>query len=188
MNLLLRLLLVLLRAARATRTGPLEPTTLRMRVWPTDLDVNLHMNNGRLLSVLDLGRVDLMARMGGLGVIVRRRWQPVVAGIVVRYRRPLDPFRAFRLTTRIIGWDDRWFFIEQRVETPDGRIAALAVVRAAVRRSGGGTGGGVVAPAETFAAIGAHADPPPLPDELARLFAAEQDMADHLLDPPRAGG
>jgi acyl-CoA thioesterase FadM len=184
MNLFVRMLLVLLRAAGAPRTGPLEPTALGMRVWPTDLDVNLHMNNGRLLSVLDLGRVDLMARMGGLGVVLRRRWQPVVAGIVVRYRRPLGPFRRFRLTTRLIGWDDRWFFMEQRVETPDGRIAALAVVRAAMRRAGGG----VVTPQETFAAIGARADAPALPDELARLFAAEQEMADHLLEPSRAEG
>lgn len=183
MNLLFRLLLVLLRAVRAPRAAPLETAVLDMRVWPTDLDVNLHMNNGRYLAVFDLGRLDLMVRIGGLRPMLRNRWRPVLAGIVVRYRRQLGPLARFRLSTRLIGWDDRWFFMEQRAELPDGRIAALAVLRAAVVGPGG-----TVAPAEVLGAVGARAEPPPLPDELGRLFAAEQEMADHLLEPARTAG
>ena len=33
-----------------------------MRVWPNDLDTNAHMNNGRYLTLMDLGRFDLMTQ------------------------------------------------------------------------------------------------------------------------------
>ena len=33
-----------------------------MRVLPNDLDLLWHMNNGRYLSLMDQGRVDLMVR------------------------------------------------------------------------------------------------------------------------------
>ena len=44
---------------------PLEPlgtSVLGFLVWPNDLDVNVHMNNGRFLSIMDLGRFDLSFR------------------------------------------------------------------------------------------------------------------------------
>jgi acyl-CoA thioesterase FadM len=47
------------------RRGPLDllgESVVRFRVWPGDLDFNLHMNNGRYLTLMGLGRLDLMAR------------------------------------------------------------------------------------------------------------------------------
>ncbi|WP_375731226.1 thioesterase family protein, partial [Azospirillum sp. B506] len=68
MNLIFRLLAVAVAAIysawRGRRTGLLEPSTLRFRVWPTDLDLNLHMTNARYFSVMDLGRTDLAIRVG----------------------------------------------------------------------------------------------------------------------------
>ena len=64
MNLLLRLALVLFQGRRGPRLGLLDTGSLHMRVWPTDLDVLMHMNNGRYLSLMDLGRVDLLVRSG----------------------------------------------------------------------------------------------------------------------------
>ena len=34
----------------------------RFCVAPTDLDINLHMNNGRFLQIMDIGRRDWMLR------------------------------------------------------------------------------------------------------------------------------
>ncbi len=64
MNLFFRLLRLLLTARWRGRLGPLDESVLKLRVWPVDLDVNLHMNNGRYLSVMDLGRVDVILRTG----------------------------------------------------------------------------------------------------------------------------
>ena len=67
MNLIFRLLkTLLLYLLRPTRRGILEESVVRFRVWPNDLDTNLHMNNGRYLTLMDLGRLDLLLRNGSV--------------------------------------------------------------------------------------------------------------------------
>ena len=73
MNLLLRLLRVLIAARFRGRIDVLDESVLNLVVWPTDLDLNLHMNNGRYLSVMDLGRIDHVARTGLQRLIVRNQ-------------------------------------------------------------------------------------------------------------------
>ena len=98
-------------------------------VWLSDLDVNLHMNNARYLAVMDLGRFDLILR-SGLGKLVwREKLKPVVGSTLVRYRRSLAPFARFSLTTRIVGADEKWLFIEHRIERK-GELICHAVVKA----------------------------------------------------------
>ncbi|WP_114856835.1 thioesterase family protein [Azospirillum brasilense] len=161
MNLLFRLIAVIVAALTGRPVGFLEPARLRFRVWPTDLDLNLHMTNARYFSVMDLGRVDLMLRSGMGRSILRHRWQPVIGAANLRFRRPLAPFQRFELATRVLCWDDKYFFIEHRVETATG-TAALAVVQGAfVAR------GAVVPPADILAIHGEHGESPPMPDAVA---------------------
>ena len=68
MNLYLRLLFLLLGIWRLPPRGLLEASRAVFRVLPNDCDMNLHMNNGRYLSFMDLGRVHLMAQSGLLKV------------------------------------------------------------------------------------------------------------------------
>jgi acyl-CoA thioesterase FadM len=71
-NLLLRLLATLIGARRRSPLGPLDESVMTLRVLPTDVDANLHMNNGRYLSIMDLGRFDLTVRNGLLRATLRR--------------------------------------------------------------------------------------------------------------------
>ena len=59
-----------------------------MRVWPNDLDTNAHMNNGRYLTLMDLGRFDLMTQCGLVGVVLRQRWFPIAGFAVRRQKSP----------------------------------------------------------------------------------------------------
>jgi acyl-CoA thioesterase FadM len=134
MNLWIRLILVLVRAACRSRLEIVSGVSrVRFRVWPTDLDVSLHMNNGRYLSLMDLGRVDLLVRSGLFRAVRERGWLPVLSGAQVHFRRELRPFQPFDLETRLLGWDGVWFTMEQRFLTraADGRdvVAAMAVLR-----------------------------------------------------------
>ena len=124
MNLLFRLLLVILRARRGPRLGPLDESVIHSRVLPTDLDLNLHLNNGRYLTLMDLGRVDLMFRMGVVGELRRRRWNPVIASLTIRFRRSLNLGQRFAIHTRTLCWDERWFYMEQRFIARRGRTCA----------------------------------------------------------------
>jgi len=109
---------------------------LEFRTWPFDLDLNGHMNNGRYLSIMDLGRLDLMVRLGLMKTVLKQKWMPVLSAATIRYRMPLDPFQKFRLETRVVWWDEKWFYMEQRFiiinpnnRKKDGAVAAIAFVK-----------------------------------------------------------
>jgi len=115
------------------RIDPFGESEINSRVWPLDLDANMHMNNGRYLSIMDLGRLDLMVRLGMMKTVLKNRWMPVLSAATIRYRLPLDPFQRFRLETKIVWWDEKWFYMEQRFVIVGGNrneaVAAIAFVK-----------------------------------------------------------
>ena len=106
----------------------LATSRVRLRVRLRDLDSNLHMNNGRYFSIADFGRFDLGLRSGLWWPALRRGWQPVAGDADARFSRSLQPFQRYELQSRLLGWDDKWFFSEHRF-VRDGRVCALVVVR-----------------------------------------------------------
>lgn len=137
MNLFFRLLHLLLFSRTRSRVSALDEVATPFRVWPTDLDVNRHMTNGKYLSIMDLGRVDLMLRCGLAGVLRREKIYPVVASQTIRYRRSLAPFARFDVRTRVLGWDDRFIFLQQTFERSGEKVAAAIVKGIFLRKSGG---------------------------------------------------
>jgi acyl-CoA thioesterase FadM len=109
-----------------------------MRVLPTDLDILGHMNNGVYLSIMDLGRMDLMIREGFWAKLRAQKMYPVMVGETISFRRSLNPWERFILETRVIGVDDKAVFVEQRFVI-DGEIAASAIARARFLQVGGPT-------------------------------------------------
>ncbi|HXI20969.1 MAG TPA: acyl-CoA thioesterase [Gemmatimonadales bacterium] len=165
MNLLGRLVLVVLRILGYRRGGfpPLGEATLRFTVLPHDLDFNLHLNNARYLSFMDLGRVDLLNRLGLLRLAFRGRWMPALGAMSIRYYRPLFLFNRVTVTTRVAAWDEKWFYLEQRFER-GGRPIATAFAKGLVR----GPGGNIPTPS-VLREAGVTMASPPLPPEALRL-------------------
>ena len=134
MNLWIRLLWLLITARRR---GALDiardASVLDFRVWPHDLDIALHMNNGRYLTLMDLGRLDVMVRSGLWREVLRHKWTPIASAITVRFQRELQLFQKFRLETRLLCWDatlvvmEQLFIIEGGVR--DGQAAARALFK-----------------------------------------------------------
>ena len=63
--------------------GPLELHQVgkrNFRVWPSDLDIFNHMNNGIYLTLLDLARFDTLKRSGSWAKAKRAKLHPVVVG------------------------------------------------------------------------------------------------------------
>ena len=162
MNLYLRLLWLLLRLRGITRRGLLDESRVAFRVWPNDCDLNLHMNNGRYLTFMDLGRTHLMAQMGMLREIMRRRWLPVLAAAEITFIRPLAPFQRFELVTRLVTWDEKYVYLEQTFECNGVRCAHAFVKALFLHR-------GVKVPnADLVRAIGYEGEAPPMTDVLTR--------------------
>jgi acyl-CoA thioesterase FadM len=129
MNLYFRLLKLFF--ARLFFPKPLQlfdVSVVHGRVWPTDLDNNLHMNNGRYLTIMDLGRFDWILSCGYLGLCLKKRWFPIVGALKILYLKPLKPFQKFQLRTRILGWDAKWIYVEQIFQV-DGVLCAKSVLQ-----------------------------------------------------------
>ena len=111
------------------RIGLLDEDCVKMRVWPTDIDFNFHLNNSRYLTCMDYGRIHMLAATGILGIVVRSRWTPLVGSIDIVYRRSLALWAPFTMTTRNLCWDERWFYMEQTTRSQEG-LASTAWVKA----------------------------------------------------------
>lgn len=158
MNLFLRLLLLLLTAPFRPRCEVLGPARKRFIVWPPDLDVLWHVNNGVYLSMLDVARVDLLLRSGAAGRLRRARYYPVVAAQTIRFRRSLKLLDRFEVETRVIGWDEKAFLIEHQF-LRKGEIVAEAMVRSRFLKRQGGS----VSSAELLELLGKAQPSPALP-------------------------
>jgi acyl-CoA thioesterase FadM len=137
MNLFLRLLLLLVTFRFRPRCEVLGPARKRFIVWPPDLDVLGHVNNGVYLSMLDVARVDLMLRSGMARQLRRARLYPVVAAETIRFRRSLQLFQAFEVETTVIGWDDKAILIQHRFVRGDALVAEAVVRARFLKRKGG---------------------------------------------------
>ncbi len=136
MNLWLRFLWVVVTTKLRGRVSlPFGISELDFRVHIHDIDLNFHMNNGRYLTIMDLGRIDFSLRSGIWGLVVRHRWMPVANAIMIRFRRELPTFEPFRLTTRLLAWNETHVVMEQVFTFTKGerrgQIAAHALFRGA---------------------------------------------------------
>jgi acyl-CoA thioesterase FadM len=138
--------------------APLDEVRLPLRVWPWDIDPFMHLNNGRYLTLMDLGRFQLVARSGLLREMVRRRWWPTLGGAAIKFRRELRLLQRFELVSRFVAWDGKWFYIAQRFEC-GGEVHAAAMVRGVFRHRGRS-----LPCADVMATAGVAASPAPPPD------------------------
>ena len=168
MNLWFRLVLTLLRARFGAAVEPLATARTPFRVWPLDLDVNLHMNNGRYATLMDLGRVDLMVRAGVLRRLVKAGMHPVVTAQHISYRRSLGPFERFTIETRVTGWNERSIYLEQRFVRANGDTAARGVLETLFL-----DGGGRVPTDRVIVLLGIDRELD-VPDEALRLFPSRE--------------
>ena len=136
MNLWLRFLWILVTAKfRGEIALPHGTSELDFRVHLHDSDLNFHMNNGRYLTIMDLGRIDLALRTKIGSLVLKYRWMPVANAVMIRFRREIPSFEPFRLTTRILGWNETHVVIEQVFTFTKGEraghVAAHALFRGA---------------------------------------------------------
>ncbi|MBI2082239.1 MAG: thioesterase family protein [Deltaproteobacteria bacterium] len=163
MNLLFRLIKVILLSFFRPRFGTLEMGTLNFIVWPHDLDPLFHMNNGRYLTIMDLGRFDIILRTGIGRLSLKNKWMPLVGYVSIQYKKPLRFFQRYQLQTRLIAWDEKWFYLEQRF-VRKGQLFARGLVKG-IFRSHQTT----ISPVTILSMLGHNHPSPRPPEELAPL-------------------
>jgi len=109
----IRLLSSSIRAStsKALDIGDVCETNLLCMPW--DMDMFLEMNNGRVLTLFDIGRFELAIRTGLAKVLKDNKWGLVVAGSSIRYRGRVKAFDRVTMRTRFAGMDEKWVYIAQ---------------------------------------------------------------------------
>jgi len=133
MNLYFRLLILFIKSRWKPALDLMDKSILKFYVLPNDLDINMHMNNGRFNSIMDLGRVDILLRTGLLKIIHKKKWFGIVGSIHTRFKRPLKPFQAYELHSQIIYWDEKWTWVDQKMYS-NGKLISSALVQTLIRK------------------------------------------------------
>lgn len=128
------------------------------RCWPSDIDLWMELNNGRTLTLFDLGRIPLARRIGLIDTLRKNRWGMTMAGASVRYRRRIRTFEKITMRSRAVYWDEKFVYLEQSMWKQNGECANQALYRAAITGKDG-----IVSPATVMQALPQQAPTPPVP-------------------------
>lgn len=159
---------MLVSSRRGPRLGHYDVARTNFRVLPTDQDILNHMNNGVYLSIMDVARFDMLVRNGVWSIFKERGWYPVVVAETISFRKSLELWQKFTIESRILGFDDKAVYVEQRFVRPDGEgnpeIYAQGFIRGRfLKRSGG-----VVSIDDLVEAVGAVPESMDVPEWLLR--------------------
>ncbi|MCB6177727.1 acyl-CoA thioesterase [Rhodobacter sp. Har01] len=164
----LRMFKEILKFRQAPPLGAFDTHVSHHLCWPWDIDPWMELNNGRTLTLYDLGRLPMIARVGLDRVARDRGWGLAVAGASVRYRGRIKTFDRIEMRTRMVGWDGRFVYVDQTMWVR-GECASQALIRTAITQGKRG----IVPPAEMAVALGLAADSPPLPGWVAAWADAD---------------
>lgn len=183
MNLYIRLILMLIGAFRAKKIGVLDKSVIKLRVLPNDLDNNLHMNNGRYLTIMDLGRMDMVIRNGLFDSMIKKGHLPVLGTANIRYRIELRAFQKYKLESSIVYWDEKWAYMRQAFVInggpKDGAVAAIAIVKGGFFDKNTKT---TVPTQDIMDSLGQHIECPEKPAYIEALRAADEGLRNVALE------
>jgi len=130
MNLYFRLLFLLLWQIprNKTKQSLLDTSHYSFKVLPLDCDINLHLTNSRYLALMDLARTMMMSDCGLFSKMLKRKWLPIVSSTEITFVKDIKPWQSCDIETQVIGWDHKYFYIEQRFIC-NGKVHAIANLR-----------------------------------------------------------
>lgn len=138
MNLLVRMFYVWLISFKKPKLPIGKATSsLRLMTFPNDLDVNLHVNNGRFLTLCDLSRVDLFIRSDLLKVMQQEKWMPVIVEHTMQYKKSLKAFVIFDIIMELHDWDEKSFHMTHKFLVGD-KVIAEGTSKGVIRSKTGG--------------------------------------------------
>lgn len=94
-----------------------------------DLDIFFkHMNNARYVRELDFARFHFYDRTGLYAAMTKAKGHVLQTASNIRYRRTIPLLHTYKITTKIITWDERSLFLEQQFVTlTDGFVRAIII-------------------------------------------------------------
>lgn len=147
------------RARRMPKLTPFETHVSEHICWPWDIDLWMELNNGRTLTLFDMGRLGRFMRDGSREAANDGRFGLAVAGASVRYRKRVTMFQKVKMFTKTVGYDDKFMYMEQSMWNSKGECCNHILLRAAVLK-----GRKMVPPQKFMDVLDPSFKSPPLPE------------------------
>lgn len=146
------------RRKRPPTHQPFDLVSMDFRVGLLDIDLNLQLSTGKYVRFMDRCRLEHSVLTGLLNRMVQARTNTVVANTEIAYIRELRPYQRFQVHTRLLGWDDKYTYYDQRFESQR-KLHTHALHRLAHLY-----GGKPISPRTFQEMTGLNLNSPPLPD------------------------
>jgi acyl-CoA thioesterase FadM len=172
----LRLAKTIFQSNKKPAISYIEQDEIEFRCHPWDIDMFMEMNNGRILTLYDLGRTALSVKCGLMRTLKQNRWGLVVAGSSVRYRKRVRMFDKITMKTQCVATDDKWFYLEQSMWVK-GHPCSSVLIRAGVTSKNG-----IVPPLQVIDAAGEK----PMTSDIPMWVQEWIDSEQHRPWPPTA--
>lgn len=164
----IRYVKTMLQSRKRPKLSYKDQSSITFRCHPWDIDMFNEMNNGRVLTLYDLGRMDLAVRSNIMPVVMKNRWAFVVAGSAVRYRKRIKMFDKITMHTQCVGADEKWLYLEQSMWVK-GMPCSSVLIRAGISSKEG-----LVLPTELIRALGEEVEDRTLPLWVREWIDSEQ--------------
>ena len=85
-----------------------------------ECDYNLHKSNSTYFSDFDVGRLELLVSLCGLGMDRTKKelaeesnesFGIRLAGVSFNFKKEIKPYEGFEVWTRVLTWDEKWFYV-----------------------------------------------------------------------------
>ena len=86
------------------------------------------------MHYMEKGRWDHPVQTGSIDVMLKHKVNFIVAGLEITYVKELPLFKKFELETHYVGYDEKYFYLEQKFFVSD-KLFAHALVKAVFIRS-----------------------------------------------------
>ena len=136
---------------------------INLRVLPQDIDLFMELNNGRYVTLLDLGRFSYGDKVNMGKFLKKNNWSLTIVGTYNEYRHRLRLFQKFILETKIIGYDENWFYFFQKIQR-NNKTHMASIVKFSYTSSTG-----LVMPKDVIKAMDLNYNPYQLPDWVKEL-------------------
>lgn len=122
-----RLASITYKAFKRPKINFWEASDVQTKVHPNDLDINIHMNNARYNTMFDLGRFDFLVRTGLIKLIWKEKWRPIIGSAMVTYLKSLKLYEKFTISTKVVHFDEKWFYLEHLLKKNNDLMARAFV-------------------------------------------------------------
>jgi acyl-CoA thioesterase FadM len=184
---LFKMLRVLISALWKKPLGVQDTLKISRIVSPFDLDLNLHMNHVRFLSIVEavlfegLHRSSFLRSMLGIGAV------PMIGGVMISYRKELKLFQSYSVELKYLGADKNWHVFAFCFQNLHGQVVAYGYVKGGAVSIRGASKG--LIPSATLWAAHKVRHPglpaiPTLPEDAQLWLTSERLAFKKYIEPP----